>query len=363
MLYYLGKILLGKFPASRLLVYVSSRTIFAGLTSLILAVFLGWPVIKFLYKHGVRDNPRDYMNYTHSKAGTPTMGGIIILFASGISALLWCDLTNKFVYILFLAMLWFSFLGALDDVVKIRIGGGIRRWVKLFSQFAFGILASLVILSPGLSPLPKEMLLKFYFPFVKNPLLTLPPLIYALGITVYYAFVTNAVNLTDGLDGLAIVPSLMVIGLFGIFAYVLGNVKISAYLLFPFIPGSHEVAIFSAAVVGAGIGFLWFNSYPAQIFLGDTGSLLLGGIMATQAVLLKQELLFFIVGGVFVAELLSTFVQDYIGIKRLKRRIIYRAPLHHSFQHMGWGETKIVIRFWIISFLLFLIALSSLKIR
>ncbi len=363
MIYLLGKIFLGKFPASRLLVYVSSRTIFAGLTSLLLALFLGWPLIKFLYRRGLRDNPRDYMDYTRTKSGTPTMGGAIILLSAGISALLWCDLSNKFVYILFLSMLWFSFLGALDDVLKVRVGEGISRWPKLFSQLSFGVLASLVILTPAISPLPGQLIFRFYLPFVKNPVLLLPPLLYGLFITLFYALVTNSVNLTDGLDGLAIVPSLMVIGLFGVFAYVMGNVKISGYLLFPFIPGAHEIVIFSAALVGAGIGFLWYNSYPAQVFLGDTGSLLLGGFMATQAVLLKQEVLFLIAGGVFVAELLSTFVQDFVGIRRFKRRVLYRAPLHHTFQHMGWGETKIVVRFWIISFLLFLIALSSLKIR
>ncbi len=363
MIYLLGKMFLGKFPASRLLVYVSSRTIFAGLTALLLAVFLGWPLIRFLYRHGIRDNPREYLDYTRSKVGTPTMGGVIILLSGGLSALLWCDLSNKFVYILFLSMLWFSFLGALDDVLKIRVGEGISRWPKLFSQLSFGVLASLIILTPAISPLPSALTFQLYLPFVKYPVLLLPPLVYGLGITLYYALVTNSVNLTDGLDGLAIVPSLMVIGLFGIFAYVMGNVRMANYLLFPFIPGAHEIVIFSAALVGAGIGFLWYNSYPAQVFLGDTGSLLLGGFMATQAILLKQEALFLIAGGVFVAELLSSFLQDLIGIKRFKRRLIYRAPLHHTLQHMGWGETKIVIRLWIISFLLFLIALSSLKIR
>jgi len=363
MIYYLGKIFFGQFPASRLLVYVSSRTIFAGLTGLFLALFLGGPMIRFLYYKGIRDFPREYMNYAETKKGTPTMGGLIILISGGISALLWCDLTNKFVYILFLSMLWFAFLGGLDDIIKIKLGGGLSRWPKFFSQLTFGLIISLIVFTPEITPLPQKLIYNFYIPFYKNPLLVLPPLIYGFLIIIYYGFVTNSVNITDGLDGLAIVPSIMVISIMGIFAYVMGNVKISSYLLFPYVPGTHEIMIFSAAVIGAGIGFLWFNSFPAQIFLGDTGSLLLGGFMATQAVLLKQEILLLIAGGVFVMELMSTFIQDFIGIRLLGRRIFYRAPLHHTFQHMGWGETKIVIRFWIISFILGLIALSTLKIR
>lgn len=363
MIYFLGKLFFGKFPASRLLIYVSSRTIFAGLTGLFLALLLGGPIIRYLYYKGIRDIPREYLNYGKTKKGTPTMGGLIILISAGISALLWCDLSNKFVYILFLSMLWFAFLGGLDDIIKIRLGGGLSRWPKLFSQLAFGFIISLIIFRPEISPLPEKIALDFYVPFLKNPIIVLPPLLYGVFIIVYYGFVTNSVNITDGLDGLAIVPSIMTIAVFGIFAYVMGNVKIASYLLFPFVPGTHEILIFSAAIMGAGIGFLWFNSFPAQVFLGDTGSLLLGGFMATQAVLLKQEMLFLIVGGVFVIELLSTFVQDFIGIRILGRRIFYRAPLHHTFQHMGWGETKIVIRFWIISFILALVSLSSLKIR
>ncbi len=363
MFYYLGKIFLGQFPASRLLVYVSSRTIFAGLTALLLTLILGGPIIRHLYHRGIRDYPRSYMDYGKTKRGTPTMGGFIILLFTGVSALLWCDLSNKFVEILFLALLWFSFLGGLDDVIKLRVGGGLSRWPKLFAQFTFGFVISLIIFRPEISPLPQDIALGFYIPFVKNPLLVLPPVIYTLFIIIYYAFVTNSVNVTDGLDGLAIVPSIMTISVFGVFAYVMGNVKIASYLLFPYVPGTHEILIFSAALIGSAIGFLWFNSFPAEVFLGDTGSLLIGGFIATQAVLLKQEVLFLFAGGVFVLEIFSTFIQDYIGIKLLGKRILYRAPLHHTFQHLGWGETKIVIRLWIISFILSLVALSSLKIR
>ncbi len=365
MIYYLTKFLIEEFDFPRLFLYITSRTFFAGITSLLLSLFIGNHIIKLLHRHGIKDRPRELEFFGISKKGTPTMGGLIILFAGGISALLWCRLDNKFVQLLFLSIIWFATLGMVDDFFKIKGGAeaGLARPAKLISQLGFGLLLAFFVLRPDISPFPEEFIRQLHVPFYKYPLMELPLLLYALFIILFVGFVTNAVNITDGMDGLAIVPATLNIVVYGVFAYILGHAYISRYLLYPFIPGSQEIAVFSAAVAGAGVGFLWYNSYPAQVFLGDTGSLLLGGYIATAAVLLKQEALFVISGGVFVIELLSSFVQDYIGIKLLKRRIFYRAPLHHTFQHMGWAETKIVVRFWIISVLLALFAVATLKIR
>ncbi len=365
MIYYLAKYLIEHHDFPMLFIYITSRALFAGITSLVLSLIIGSYAIKLLHKHGIRDKPRQLDFYSSSKEGTPTMGGLIILFAGGLSALLWCRLDNKFVQLLFLSIIWFATLGMVDDFLKLKEGGGggLARSGKLFAQLTFGVLLAFFVLRPDISPLPTELIRQIHIPFYKYPLMELPVFLYAIFIILYVGFVTNAVNLTDGLDGLTIVPAILNIVVFGLFAYILSNVDLASYLLYPYIPGAHEVMVFSAAVGGAGVGFLWYNSYPAQIFLGDTGSLLLGGYIATSAVLLKQEALFLISGGVFVVELLSSFIQDYIGIRLLKRRIFYRAPLHHTFQHMGWSETKIVIRFWIISVLLAMLAVATLKIR
>jgi phospho-N-acetylmuramoyl-pentapeptide-transferase len=229
-------------------------------------------------------------------------------------------------------------------------------------QISFGLLFSLFFLHPSTSPVPAEVASKLYVPFYKHPVVDLS-WAYAVVIVLFVAYAANAINFADGMDGLAIVPSAYAVGVYGIFGYILGNAKNSQYLMFDYLPGCGEVTILCAALLGACVGFLWYNSYPAEIFMGDTGSMFLGGVLGTMVVLLKQEILFLIVGGVFLAEILSVVLQDWIGIQRTGRRFLYRAPIHHHFQYQGLAETKITIRFWIVSGVLALVALASLKIR
>ena len=229
-------------------------------------------------------------------------------------------------------------------------------------QIGFGLGLASVFLNSSTTPLPPDLTSKLFVPFYKYPIADLS-WAYALVVVITVVFASNAINFADGLDGLAIVPSSFVIIVYGVFAYVLGNTIWSDYLQFDFLPGSQEVTVFCAALFGAGIGFLWFNAYPAEVFMGDAGSMALGGTIGTMAVLLKQEVLFLIAGGVFLAEIVSVVVQDWIGIQRLGRRVLFRAPLHHTFQYRGLAETKIAVRFWIVSGVLSLIALASLKVR
>ena len=233
--------------------------------------------------------------------------------------------------------------------------------IKLLLQGLFGLLFAWVCVGAH-APLG-ELATDLYAPFYKHPLIDLGPFLYGLFIFLFVIFVSNAVNITDGLDGLAITPSLFVMSVLAVFAYVEGNKIYSAYLYYPYLRGAGELTIFAAAFVGAGLGFLWYNAYPAQIFMGDTGSLAIGGTMAVLSVLLKQELLFPLLGGLFIAEALTSQIQDKIGVQWLGRRIFYRAPLHHNLQHLGFAETKVVIRLWIVAGILALVSLATLKLR
>lgn len=224
------------------------------------------------------------------------------------------------------------------------------------------MILGLLVLSPGSTPFPQEIIGKLFVPFVKNPVADLSFIYYPFIILVIVG-ISNSINFADGLDGLATVPVSMLATVYAVFAYILSNSKAAEYLIFPYIKNAGELVICMAALIGALAAFLWFNAYPAEIFMGDTGALFLGGVIGTTAVLLKKELLFLIAGGVFVIEFLSVFIQDYIGIKLLKRRIFYRAPIHHSFQFLGIGEPKIVVRFWIIAIMFMLLSLISIKIR
>ncbi len=311
----------------------------------------------FAWDYGIVD--------VEGKSGTPTMGGVLILFTVGFSVFLWNDLSNHFVQILLFSVIWFGILGFIDDFLKFKQGNktGMPEKYKLAGQALFGIALSFLYLNPAYTPVPSELTTQLFFPFIKQPVADLGIIGYSLFIILTITAISNSVNLADGLDGLAIVPSIFVASVFGIFSYVIGNKILAGHYLFEFVTGTGEVAVFSAALFGAGMGFLWFNAYPAQIIMGDIGSMSLGGILGTIAILIKQEFLFVIAGGIFVAEAFSVFVQKYVFIPHVGRRIFYRTPIHHTFQHRGLGETKVVIRFWIIAAILALISLSALKIR
>lgn len=353
-------------PGQRLVTYITFRALIAMLTSFLLGVLFGRKFINIIYQLNFRDKTRDYGDMSpKNKDGTPTMGGIIIFLSFLLAVLLWGKLDNFFLRTVLLAAFWFTALGFYDDYLKNVRGSsdaGMSRGVKLFFQCLFGIILGILVLSPGSSPFAGELSTQLFVPFVKNPVVDLSYFYYVFIILVIVG-ISNSINFADGLDGLATVPVSFLALVYGIFAYILSNSKLAHYFLFPFIAGSGELVIVMAALVGALAAFLWFNTYPAEIFMGDTGSLFLGGVIATTAVLLKKEVLFLIAGGVFVIEFLSVFIQDYIGIKLMKRRIFYRAPIHHTFQFMGIAEPKIVIRFWIIAALFTLMSIITIKMR
>lgn len=350
----------------RLFQYLSFRAICAALTGFGISLFLGERFIRTLYLKGIRDNPRTYEGMSSaSKAGTPVMGGLMIIMAVFASAFLWCDLANRFTAIFFFALVLFAVMGTVDDWRKVKYGGsdhGLSQPVKLFFQMLFGATLGVVFLLPDLSPVPASVASQLYLPFFKTPVLDLGWW-YVPFIMFVVVAITNAVNFADGLDGLCIVPVAFSIAVYGVFAYVIGNAIYSNYLQFFFLPDSGELAVVCAGIFGACLGFLWYNAYPAQVFMGDVGSMTLGGVVGTLAVLLKQEFLFLIVGGIFVVEAFSVLIQEKIGINWLGRRIFYKAPIHHTFIYSGLAETKVVIRFWIIAGILALIGLSTLKIR
>jgi phospho-N-acetylmuramoyl-pentapeptide-transferase len=345
--------------------YITTRAVAAFITAFVVGLVLGRPIINALYRAGMRSKERTYGDInTQSKAGTPVMGGFIMLAAGLGAGLLWCDLSNLRIQLLIGACLWFAFVGFVDDYGKVKHGGadaGMSRFGKYLSQVGFGILLGICIMHPALTPFPAGTQGLLYLPFLKAPLLNIGWFYvpFAVVVTIYSA---NAVNFADGLDGLAVVPSMFVLLVFGVFAYLLGHATFSEYLFYPFQPGAGEVAVFCAALVGACLAFLWFNAHPAEVFMGDTGSLMLGGAFGTVCLLLKQEALLLLVGGVFLAEILSTLIQERVGLARGKR-IFFRAPFHHTFQHRGMSETKIAVRVWIISAILAAVALSTLKIR
>jgi phospho-N-acetylmuramoyl-pentapeptide-transferase len=368
MIYLLGKFLHPQFEIFsflRLVEYISARAIGAALTAILLTLFFTPIFIRYLHRRGLVDQWRDTgVASASDKAGTPAMGGVMVTGCVLVSCLLWCNLINPFLVAVLSGMVWFGVIGMMDDVAKTRSKSGDRglsESKKLLLQAGFAAVFALYLASP-FSPLPVSQMGAFWVPFLKVPLFD--SLWFYLPIIFFFVLVvSNSVNITDGLDGLAIVPSVFVLGVLGVFGYLLGNARWAPYLNYPFLPGAGELAVFSSAFAGAGIGFLWFNAYPAQVFMGDTGALSIGGCMAVLSVVLKQEALFLILGGIFVAEAISSQVQDKIGIKWLGRRIFLRAPLHHQMQHKGLAETKVVIRLWIAAGVLALIALATLKLR
>jgi phospho-N-acetylmuramoyl-pentapeptide-transferase len=342
--------------------YITLRTVLAAMTALVISFVFGPPLIRWLTAKKIGQSVRDDGPKSHlTKAGTPTMGGALILISIVVTTLLWGDLTNRYIWVVLVVTVGFGAIGWVDDwrkVVHRNPKGLPARW-KFFWQSVFGVAAAVYLgLAPSV-PAAQELIVPF-FKSVAYPL----GVIGFMGLT-YFVIVgtSNAVNLTDGLDGLAILPTAMVGSALAIFAYVAGNAVFSKYLGLPHIPGAGELAVFCGAMAGAALGFLWFNAYPAEVFMGDVGALALGAALGTVAVVVRQEIVLFIMGGLFVAETLSVMVQVLYFKATGGKRIFRMAPLHHHYELGGWKETQVVVRFWIITILLVLFGLSTLKLR
>lgn len=368
MIYLLGHLIEGGYRAwsfLRLLDYLSVRAIGAAMLAFILMLVVMPRFIWYLHRRGLVDQVRDTgVPSAFDKAGTPVMGGAVMVACILASCLVWADPRNHYLQVTLVGLLWFAAIGLSDDLAKWRARSGNRGMSearKLLWQGAFALLLVGYLASP-LSPLPPREATTFYVPFVKHAIVDSPWFYFPM-VWLFVMLVGNAVNITDGLDGLAIVPSVFGVSVLGIFAYVMGNAVWAKYFLYPLFPGSGELIVFCAAFAGAGVGFLWFNAYPAQIFMGDAGSLAIGGCLATLSVLVKQEALFLILGGLFIVEALTSQIQDKVGIKLLGRRLFYRAPLHHQLQHTGVAETKVVIRLWIVSLILAMVSIATIKLR
>ena len=347
--------------------YITLRAVLATLTALLISFVVGPFMIRKLTQYKVGQAVRDDGPQTHLvKAGTPTMGGALILVAIAISTLLWADLSNRYVWVVLVITLGFGVIGWVDDWRKVvhRNPKGLSAKEKFLWQSLLGVGAAVYLLN--IATLPAETTL--IFPFFKY--LTLPLGATGFIVLTYLVIVgsSNAVNLTDGLDGLAIMPTVLVSGALAIFAYAAGHLYFSKYLGIPYVPGAGELAVFCTAMAGAGLGFLWFNAYPAEVFMGDVGALALGAALGVVAVIVRQEIVLFIMGGVFVVETLSVAAQvSYFRYTKQKygagRRILLMAPLHHHYEKKGWKETQVVVRFWIITMMLVLLGLSTLKLR
>ncbi len=338
--------------------YITIRTVYAILTALLISFVIGPWVIEKLRSFQMRQVVREDVPTRHlSKNGTPTMGGSLILMALLIPTLLWADLTNRYIWVVLLTTLGFGLLGFLDDYKKVRDkdGMGIKARYKFPIQVAMGLVTSWVLFAA----IGHDS--RLTFPFFKKMMPDLGSWYILFGMFVIVG-TANAVNLTDGLDGLAIGPVLIASGTFILFCYLAGHYQFASYLQIPFVRGSGELTILCGALLGAGLGFLWFNTYPAQVFMGDVGSLALGAALGTIAVVTKQEFLLVIVGGIFVAETLSVIIQ-VISYRVRKKRVFRMAPIHHHFELKGWAEPKIIVRFWIIGIILGLIAIGTLKLR
>ena len=362
MLIYLFETLTRYFSGFNVFGYLTMRAILSALTALVLSFALGPFVIQRLASGRVRQPIRDVGPESHlPKAGTPTMGGLLILMALLASTLLWADLANRFVWIVLLCTGAFGVIGIVDDYRKLVLGNsrGLRPATKLFWQSVAGLAAAAVLYATAENPAVEHALLIPYFPGLTIPLGGVVYLIFAYLVIVG---ASNGVNLTDGLDGLAIMPAVLVGGALGIFGYAAGNAVFAPYLGIPYVAGAGEMLVFCAALAGAGLGFLWFNTYPAQVFMGDIGALALGAALGLVAVVVRQELVLFIMGGVFVIETVSVVIQ-VASYKLTGRRVFRMAPLHHHFELKGWAEPKVIVRFWIITVVLVLIGLASLKIR
>ena len=389
MLYELFKYLSKEYGFFAVFDYLTMRALMASATALLIGLIAGPKVIRKLLEMKVGQAVRQYGLESHLvKDGTPTMGGVLVLISIALSTLLWADLNNRFVWVVLFVTVGFGAIGWFDDYRKVvyRNPEGMSSREKFFWQATIGAVASLYLsfavsapANADLWPLFRDWVMSGFtmslpvqadliVPFFKS--VSYPLGVFGFAILTWLVIVgsSNAVNLTDGLDGLAIMPTVMVGGALGVFAYVVGRVDYSSYLLFPYIPGAGEMLILCAALGGAGLAFLWFNAYPAQVFMGDVGALALGGMLGCIAVIVRQEIVFFIMGGVFVVETLSVMLQvSWFKYTKKRygegRRILLMAPLHHHFEKKGWKETQVVIRFWIITIMLVLLGLSTLKLR
>ena len=363
--------------------YITLRAVLATMTALVISFVVGPPMIRKLTEYRIGQAVRDDGPKTHLiKAGTPTMGGALILMSIAVTVLLWGDLDNRFVWVVLLTTLGFGTVGWVDDWRKVvyRNPKGLSARAKFFWQSVIGLVAA-VYLAFSVSAPDTTKFVQLFLAWIESGFnLGLPPkadlivpffktISYPLGVWGFIALsycvivgTSNAVNLTDGLDGLAIMPTVMIGGALGIFAYITGNAIFSRYLGFPYIPGAGELAVICGAIAGAGLGFLWFNAYPADVFMGDVGALALGAALGTIAIIVRQEIVLFIMGGVFVVETLSVVIQ-VASFKATGRRVFRMAPLHHHYELKGWKENQVVVRFWIITMLLVLFGLSTLKLR
>ena len=360
MLMHLAEWLAQYHSGFRVFQYLTLRIILAVLTALFIALMVGPAMIRRLVSRQIGQTVRDDGPKSHlSKAGTPTMGGLLILVSIAISTLLWGNLGNRFLWPVLLTTLAFGAIGWLDDYLKIsrRNPKGLAARKKYFWQSVAALAAAGWLYVHAASPVETQLIV----PFFKDVAVELG---LAYVVFVYFVIVgsSNAVNLTDGLDGLAIMPTVLVAGALIVFAYTSGHAKFAAYLAVPFVPGAGEVCVFLAAMVGAGLGFLWFNTYPAQVFMGDIGALALGAALGIAAVVVRQELVLFVMGGVFVLETVSVILQ-VASFKLTGRRIFRMAPIHHHFELKGWPEPRVIVRFWIITVVLVLLGLATLKIR
>ena len=340
--------------------YLTLRAILGTLTALLISLWVGPAMIRRLTVYKIGQNVRDDGPETHLlKAGTPTMGGALILVAVAISTLLWTDLQNRQVWVALSVTLLFGAIGFVDDYKKLTVGNskGLSAKAKYFWQTIFALGAAFFLYYSAENEFETALII----PFVKDDII---PLGWVFILLAYFVIVgsSNSVNLTDGLDGLAILPTVMVAGALGVFAYVTGHINFSGYLGIPYISGVGELSVFCGTLVGAGLGFLWFNTYPAQVFMGDVGALALGAALGVVAVLVRQELVLVIMGGVFVMETVSVILQ-VASFKLTGRRIFRMAPIHHHFELKGWPEPRVIVRFWIITVVLVLIGLASLKVR
>jgi len=340
--------------------YLTLRAILGVMTALGIALIVGPTMIRHLSFRQIgqvvrNDGPESHL----SKTGTPTMGGSLILVAIAVSTLMWADLTNRYVWVVLLVTLLFGLIGFVDDYIKLvrQDPKGLLSRYKYFWQSVVGLGAAIFLYMTTQTPAETQLIV----PFFKEIIIPLGAW-YLLVVYLVIVGSSNAVNLTDGLDGLAIMPTVMVAAALGLFSYVAGHFEFANYLQIPHIPGAGELTVFCAAMVGAGLGFLWFNTYPAQVFMGDVGALALGAALGTVAVLVRQELVLLIMGGVFVIETLSVMIQ-VASYKLRGKRVFLMAPIHHHYELKGWPEPRIIVRFWIITVFLVLVGLATLKIR
>lgn len=340
--------------------YLTFRSIVAALTAFLISLLLGPALIRRLQQLQVGQAVRDDGPQSHlKKSGTPTMGGVLILFSILVSTLLWADLSNRFIWLTLLVMISFGVIGFIDDYRKViyRSSEGLKGRYKYLLQSIVGIAAAITLYMTANSPTDTQLVI----PFVKD----LAPQMGLFFIVLSYFVIvgsSNAVNLTDGLDGLAMMPTVFVTLALGIFAYVTGNIEFAKYLTIPYVPGAGEMTVLCATVVGSGLGFLWYNTYPAQVFMGDVGSLGLGATLGMIAISVREELVLLVMGGIFVAETVSVILQ-VASFKLTGKRIFRMAPLHHHFELKGWAEPKVISRFWIVTVVLVLLGLSTLKLR